>query len=168
MDMRKDPLGYRKIPEEQPKEIHHPEFIILDDSQEYMQRERGGSRRSEYFTVLQQLNGIKHGWSVRLIAFATFLFMLLSSAFVCVLFVVALVFAGLAFYQSAELNKRLRKSWKNVKKMLAISLGLFLAILSPAFGFGVIILYLMLNHENIQQTFFTQVFKDHIPTNEEE
>lgn len=56
-------------------------------------------------------------------------------------------------------NKQTIRYWKQLKKAVVIALGLFIATLSPAFGFGMILLYFVLQGEEINNSFLNQMMK---------
>ena len=159
-------MGTQKRPQESSGDkesegphIHRPEFIILESEEEQGQSPHAQKIHSEYFETIQGLNKIQFPWTLRILIFFTLFFVLIGTVIVTFFFIISLLFAALAFFQSKTMNDNMVKSWKNVKKLCVFSAGMFLAIFSPALGLGLIVLYLMLQGEHLNKAIMERLFK---------
>lgn len=66
--------------DERPKKIHHPEFIILSDTEEVYEEASQGKEHQQYTEFLQKAGKLHFSFGMRLLAFVA------ASAFVLVLF----------------------------------------------------------------------------------
>jgi|688.fasta_scaffold01000_9 hypothetical protein len=146
--------------EKEKRKIHQPEFIILTSDEE--EGERGPKRESlqgEYVEILKTLGGKKFSWSIRLLTFLAAIGAAVGLIFVFFMTLVSTLLAGLTLFMNKEINAKVINSWKNVRKILVILVGLTIGIFSPTLGFGLIILYLMLHGESLKKNlFFSRIF----------
>lgn len=130
------------------EQIHHPEFIIIDE--ESAEKERIQGRREEgSFSSFEDLTDVKFPFSIRVVSFGLSLLMLMSA----IAAVLGIIGAGLisvltlGYYErSIALFHRCVNWWR---KSSVLALGFFIAIFSPSFGFTIIIIYFLMLGEKI-------------------
>lgn len=142
---------------EEDKQVHEPEVIILD--QEGKQSNKNNEEKGEYIRVLQELGKKHYPFSMRLLAFVTTFFIAGATLLALFFALLGTLIAGLVLFQNPKVNESMLKSWKNVKKLLTITLGVAISIFSPSLGLGLIMLYFMIQGERINKTIFTKVFR---------
>lgn len=158
MDIQKTPDHKKEDPNGE-KKIHRPEFIILQSDEGEDDLGAFATAHSEYYDSLKKLNKVQFSVPLRLVialAFFVLLFLSVLALFFCS---ISLILSTVTLFMIKEMNANLYKSWKNVKKVLVFTVGLFLAIFSPALGLGLIVLYFMLLGEQLNKSFVSRLFK---------
>lgn len=132
------------------KPYKKPEFIIVEDTREYLQGDGKHQETFEEFFKSQPEPQPKQLSS-------TLFFRLCSgmSAFICfwvmvVSFIsaaVVLVPAALLFFQVDKMNLMFLRLWKLFKVFLTCTLGFILGVFNPSLGIGFIMLYFSLKSE---------------------
>ncbi len=144
--------------EEKNKTIHQPEYIILDGNETDGHGASSGEERGEYVEALSRLGKKSFPFAARILIFLTAIGIAVASLIALAGAIVSTLLAGLILFQKAEVNMYMFKAWANAKKLAVFTLGLIIAIFSPVFGFGIIVLYLMLLGEHLDQSFFKRMF----------
>lgn len=150
-----------KEPEEEKREssIHHPEFIILtEEHSEQVYHESGSEQKSEFYQPFEKLEGIQATAGLRIGCLITSFLMLGCTVFVFLFLMFALILAALTFGQVESLNSMLKKYWSIFRKVFVITMGLTVAVFSPFFGLGLIILYFILFIRSEQDPIFSRFF----------
>lgn len=134
-----------------------PDFIYIDEERD----ESEGGFKSNPSNVFQQKEQKKTYPS-----FLRVVTLILSAALtiwillLCAIFAIVLLIAAISLFRSSPANALYAKIGGIICKLSAVALGLFLATLSPSFGFGVIALYAMQKGENLYSGPFGSIFKD--------
>jgi hypothetical protein len=149
--------GEERKREERKREVHEPEVIILD--QEGKKSNKNKEEKEEYISVLQELGKKHYPFTMRLLAFVTTFFVAGATLLALFFALLGTLIAALVLFQNPKVNDSMLKSWKNVKKLLTITLGVAISIFSPSLGLGLIMLYFMLQGEHMNKTIFTKVFR---------
>lgn len=120
-----------------------PDYIYIEEEH----RQSSRTEKGDYFQTIETLS--KKQFSVGLRVLTAFM-SIGALAIGLVLAVVCLVsgaLAALLFFQSEAFNANFRRHWKWFRRACAFLLGLSVATFSPTFGFGILILYFMLQGE---------------------
>lgn len=145
-------------PQEDKEKVHQPEYIILDAEENGGKSEKISPKQLEFVETINFLSTRKFSFGLRLLLLISALFVFLALFFVGVMTLITACFAMLALFKSEELNRNMIKSWGYLKKTLTILIGLILGFFSPVLGLSLILVYLMIHGENLQNTFFSKVF----------
>jgi hypothetical protein len=133
-----------------------PDYIYVDEKSDEKTK---GDFGEKYFTSLNNLNARTYPFALRLMtlfgAIILGFWMFLLGACLGVLALVSAVF----FFQWKELNQLTHRFSKIVCRLFAISLSLLVATWDPAFGFGIILLYFMLQGEKLETGFMGRILK---------
>jgi hypothetical protein len=161
------PHSPNQKPEETPKnaekEIKRPEFIIIDDTTEYLHGPRFKSKEKQGVQAYQAfLEGKSWTFFLFLRIFSLFAallcFMWMAGSFGLLVFFMAL--HTLLLFQSQTLNSLCIRFWE-VLKLTTISMGgLVLSIFSPSLGFGLLILYFSMRNSEIGNELLKKMTKD--------
>jgi hypothetical protein len=143
--------------EEKPKKVLEPEYEILDGKQDENIKDNSKTQQGEYVDVLSSLRQHHFPFAIRILIFLTVIGIAVAALFAAVLALINTALAGILFFQNEQINIQMRKSWRNVGKLLVFTLGLIIAVFNPPFGFGIIVIYLMLRGENLNSS-FTRMF----------
>jgi len=143
----------------QSSNVHRPEFVILDKGEPETEDAFSQAAQNQYFQALKMLQKIKPSLGLRLIILCSILFVSIAALFVAFFFLLNVIISALALFQSANLNKYLSLSWKNVKKIFAFWSGLIVGFFSPSLGLGLVILYLMQEGEPLNKAILSRLFK---------
>lgn len=142
-------------PEDNGDKVHTPEYVLLDAEESSEKREETG----DAFQTMRGIGAKKFPWSMRIVIILAFVPVLLAA--IVTLFALAFTFAlaFITFFQSSEMNNNLKKAWETFKSVLAVILGLIIAIFSPAFGFSIIMLYFMLHQQEGRSAYVRRFFQ---------
>lgn len=142
------------------EEIHHvPEFVYIDDEDTYEYESTFSGMREKGSDSLQDLVKRRYPAKLRVI---TFFISLLALLFTCVTLIFLTLYvclSGLLLFQNDRLNFYLKKCFNVFKKSLVFFLGFFVATLSPGFGFGIIILYFIMQGEKMSDPVMGRIFQ---------
>lgn len=136
---------------------HFPEFVYIDDDKQHDYEPHHEEETAA--SSLQDLLKKKYPYNLRVITFfISFLALLLSSVSLIFL-VLNTCLAALLFFQNERLNLNLKKCLRAFNKCLVFFLGFFVATFNPGFGFGIIILFFMMQGEQLSDPFMGRLFK---------
>lgn len=134
--------------------IHQPEFIILE-AEELPRSEE----QSDIFETLKKVNAKHFPWGIRIIILTVFLFFFPILAILLLYVLIQAAVALVTFFQSPAAISNLQKAWTTFTNGIVMTLGLGIAIFSPAFGFSVIMLYFLLHRDNSGGVYVRRFFK---------
>lgn len=124
-----------------------PDYIYVDESPE----ENPWGDKEEYYQTIHKLTGQTYSWGLRvfcafaaIVAWLYVLLMLLLSG-------ITGAIAAVALFSSPAINAKFYRFLKLLCRGSAVFLGTFVAIFSPTFGFGILILYFMLQGEKMDE-----------------
>jgi len=152
------------IPEEEDKargseERKMPDFIFVDSESEYREEAYGGYQR-EFDPEFQKMAVKEYPLILRFfcLIFSALILLVSAVAFLFVLF----FFAGnlLTFFQMDQFWKQTKNLWEQLKKLFVSGLGLAIAVISPAFGFSIIMVYLLLKGSTMDEDWVSRMMKD--------
>ncbi len=144
--------------EEKPKKVLEPEYEILDGrEQDENKNDSSKTQQGEYVDVLSNLRHHHFPFAIRILIFLTVIGIAVASLFAAAFALINTALAGILLFQNGQINIHMQKSWRNVGKLLVFTFGLIIAVFNPPFGFGIIVLYLMLRGENLNAS-FTRMF----------
>ncbi|MBS4168763.1 hypothetical protein [Parachlamydia sp. AcF125] len=138
-----------------------PEFIYIEDLQRGAEQEeiRKNPGEEKLYSSINQLEKKHYPWVLRAITFFASLFLLVAIPFLLVVVLCNALFAVGLLGKFEPFNRQTIRYWKQLKKATVIALGLFTATLSPAFGFGIILMYFVLQGEELNNSFLEQMMK---------
>lgn len=128
--------------------VHHPEFIIVEDDQTTGQKTESQKDTSSYASF-EELSSVRFPFAVRVASFGLSFLMFMSAiaAAIGLFFTGCLILITFGYYDKAKLIfKRCHNWWR---KAIVLSLGFFVAVFSPSFGFAIIIIYFLMLGEKI-------------------
>ncbi len=128
--------------------IHHPEFILIEEEQSGRQG-HGYRRESPDFASFEELSTVHFPFSIRIAALGLSFLMLMS----VVASLAALILTGSGVAATLGLSRKVvdlfHKCLGWLRKAAVLSMGFFVAVFSPSFGFAIIIIYFLLLGEKI-------------------
>lgn len=152
-------------PQEDEPAPKKPDFIYIEDVE--VQDVRGQQQQQEpkrdaLYESFVHMENSKYPNVIRvftlLAAAGFFLFSFLALAFVAF----HLALAVLTLFQSDEVNKALKKSWSGYNTLLVFTLGCLIATFSPAFGFGVILVYFAVKGKKLENSLLGRIFQSKV------
>lgn len=146
-----------KHTEDKAHKIHHPEYVILD-KEEVTSTTGPGQEYIEYMDTLQKIGKMKFGWPLRIMCFSGAFIAAAGIIFTALAATISILLAALVLFSNKEVNASMYKTLRGLRKCCVITLGLLVAVLSPALGLGMIVLYFMLHGESLKSDLFNRVF----------
>lgn len=141
-----------------------PDAIYVDDVHQYEKR-KTFSGKMEYFEKIQKIEKGGYPFFLRIITAVGGTLILVWSLLLAVFTAFITVLVAVCFFASDQLNQNVKNLWKMLGRMCVFSLSLFIASFAPAFGFGVIALYMMMNGENVEASFMSRILKGRFSLN---
>lgn len=150
-------------PQEEDPGQKKPEFIYVEDVEVQDVRQRGGPqeepKRDALYESFVHLENSKYPNVIRVFTFIAslgfFLFSFLALAFVAF----HLALAVLTFFQSKDVNAALKRSWAGYNTLLVFTLGCLIATISPAFGFGIVLVYFAVKGKKLENSLVGRIFQ---------
>lgn len=144
--------------EDKDRTVHQPEYIILDKEEEPAQPQYA-KEQADYLTTLHKIGQMRFGVGIRFLCLVAGLVAAIATLFVAALSLIVVALGAITLFLSKDVNTQVLNSLRNVRKLLVITFGLLLAVVSPALGLGMIVLYFMLKGESLQQDIINKVVK---------
>lgn len=139
--------------------IKAPDFIYVDDVP--LQNKQDESSNEETLSHLDALIGSNsYPFFMRPVMFIIASILTVLLGVLISLFLIVTVIAAVLFFQSVLTIQIMRKLWAAIVSVSAYALAFFVATLSPAFGCGILALYVLQNGGSLQQMPFVGSFKD--------
>lgn len=142
--------------EDSDRTIHQPEYVILDKEEEQPQQQYA-KEQADYLTTLHKIGQLRFGLGLRILCLLAAGIAAIATAIIAVLALIVVAMGAITLFLSKDINAQVLKALRNVRKLLVITFGLFLAVFSPALGLGMIVLYFMLKGESLQQDIINKV-----------
>lgn len=136
---------------------NEPEIIYIDDISIEPELEESTAQEQFYSSIHELGKGKHYPLFMRILTFFASLALLILLPFFMLFAAAHGLVAGLVLFRNSASNAKARYYWKQLKKTIAVTLGLLIATISPSFGFGIIILYFLIQGEEIQNSFLNQV-----------
>lgn len=149
--------------EQNDQKIHQPEFVVISD--EFKESASGGEfqyQSTGQYESFEKLRDIKPSFAVR------FAFLLMSLIFYAAAFLGLFILLSLCLLvvvtlgQVKGLNRFTSNYWKTIRKVFVTGSGLLVAVVSPAFGLGIIVLYFILVAGGTNDPVFSKLFESSI------
>ncbi len=140
-------------PSREKEQTKEPHVILLDDQQS----ERNYQEGKDFFDSFHRFEKATYPMPFRFFTFTASLTLFLSSAILACFLIISLFIGLLALYQSPTLNGPIHRIWKILRRLLVISLGLFIGSFSPAFGFGIVLLYFIMQGEKLNVSILSRM-----------
>lgn len=128
-----------------------PEFIVIEEPDE--------AESKEYYHSFMSLERSHYSPLVRFFFFLGSFLIVCFSFLLLILSVFYLVLNAATFFQVASFKQQLIRIWGRYKTVLVFSLGLFIATLSPPFGFSIILVYFMLQGQRLENTMMSRFMR---------
>lgn len=138
-----------------------PDVIYIEDIevQDVRQKQEQEPKRDALYESFVHMENSKYPNVVRVFtliaAVGFFLFSFLALAFVAF----HLALAAITFFQSNEINQSLKKSWSGYNTLLVFTLGCLIATFTPAFGFGIILVYFAVKGKKLENSLLGRIFQ---------
>jgi len=132
---------------EKDKEYKLPEFVFVDETEEKRERYSRFEGSEEYFEPFERLERASYPFVLRLFTFAIAAGLIAGGIIVVCGLAFSLGIAAICFFQVEPFNVVATRLWNALRKIAVISMGLFTATISPAFGFSMIMVYFLLRGE---------------------
>ena len=159
MENEKSPEDFdNRETEGKARKIHQPEFVILEGGGESFSSGTTNKEQLEYIETLQKIGKMSFGWPVRIMCLSATIIAAASALVVFFFTVLSVLLASLALFMMKDVNAYMLKAINNLRKLLAITVGLFIAVFSPPLGLGMIVLYFMLHGEALSNGLFNRIF----------
>lgn len=138
-----------------------PEFVFIDEEKTYTYEpgEEFDPFEQRFEENFRGMKKAEYPFSVRVFCFAA----AVVTFFLCALALPLLLFFFfgnlLTFSKVEVLRIRMEWLWGAFKKLFVVWLGVSIAVISPAFGFSVILIYLMLQGVNEEEDWIARTMK---------
>lgn len=137
-----------------------PEFIVIEEGEEGEGYGTFGEEQEATFQAFQKIiTGKRYPFSLHVWMFFLFLVTLTISCIAVFLLFLSLAIATLTLFQFKAFNNYAMMIWRNFRRMIVFTLGFAIAIFSPPFGFGIILLYFMLYGDALANQFAERMMK---------
>lgn len=133
-----------------------PEIIYIDEVSIEPELEES-TDHGQLYNSINQLEKVHYPFFLRLITFFASLALLILLPLFALFVAAHGLIAGLLVFKNPTSNAKAWYYWKQLKKTAAVMLSLLIATISPSFGFGMIILYFVLQGEEIHNSFLNQI-----------
>lgn len=137
-----------------------PEFIYVDPDVE-TEREAPdlGGFGQEYFTSFQTFKKKDSSIMVRVVSFFGALILLGAVILGLPFFLLFLALNLITFFKMKPFWEQTIKLWEYIKRVLAVIVGLFVAVFSPSFGLTIIMVYFLLQGQRLENQFMMKLMK---------
>jgi hypothetical protein len=143
------------------KEPIVPDAIIIDDVQ-YEKRQDPFSGKIAYLETIQDMDKRGYPFFLRVITFIAGIALFCWTLCVALCLAVVSFLAVACLFKVDQFNQSIARFWKILRRMSAFTLSLFVATFAPAFGFGTIALYMMLQNEDMESSFIGRLLKTYL------
>lgn len=133
------------------EDIKKPEIIYLDAS--YEEEAEKGYEQQRYWSAIGDLRKAHFPLGLRFLALFVGIIMGVFAAIACVGAIVWFAASLIALRQAAGFNTQAKKAWDLTCKCTTISFGCLLAVINPALGIGLVILYFMMTGQEMNDVF---------------
>lgn len=130
-----------------------PDYIYVEEDD---QSNAFSAQYKEYYNALNRLQKYNYSWGIRLACLFVTALMTVYIALMGLLFLFTGALAALMLFRSESANIHFQQYWRRFRRSVVIGLGTCVAIISPAFGFGIVVLYFMLHGDKLNDTFFSR------------
>lgn len=121
------------------EKVKRPEFIILDDTQEFIRGGHQQYRIPEEELLTQEPS--RSPLAIRILCLVGLFFSVLVAAGLLVGAIVSVLVATVCLFMNHTANDRVVRFWTLFRHAVVIIVGLLIALFSPTLGFGLLILY---------------------------
>lgn len=136
-----------------------PDFIFVDRENGYEEESFRGYQQ-EFDPTFQKMAVKEYPLILRFFCLIFSALILLVSA-VAFLFVIFFFLANLiTFFKMDQFWKQTKNLWVQLKKLFVSGMGLAIAVISPAFGFSIILVYLLLKGATMDEDWVSRMMKE--------
>lgn len=136
-----------------------PEFIYVDSGREEIRGSYQQFSQQEYIQSFQKIGTIHFPISIRFICLLLALVMFLTAAFVSIFVALFFMLNILTFFQAKQFWAKTKELWIRLKKVIVTAFGALIGVFSPAFGFSIILVYLMLQGGTQNEDWVTRIIR---------
>lgn len=137
-----------------------PEFIYIETNQDYREEYFRENPKMEFGRTFESLTRKEYPLMLRLfcLVFAGFVlsFSLMVFFFVALFTLINLV----TFFTLPQFRKRTKELWLQLKKLFVSGIGLLVAVISPPFGFAIIMVYFLLKGARMEEDWVSRVMSE--------
>lgn len=139
-------------------EIKKPEFIYVETEDYQTGREFGGFQE-EFKQSYEKMGAREYPLAVRFVCFVSAFFLLFFLLLATPFLIAFAVINILTFFQWDAWAQKTKQVWQSYSKMFVTMFGLLLAVISPAFGISVILVYLMMSGQKKDDVWVNRIFE---------
>jgi len=133
------------------KEPKKPEFFFVGDQEETQDVEYSEFVEKErIFQQFKKLDEASYPFFLRILTLIGSAILFIVSLIPLAMTAVYLVFCLVSFFQVKALTGLLKRVWSNFQKLLVMGIGFLIATFIPPLGFGLILLYVMLQGDKLK------------------
>jgi hypothetical protein len=132
-----------------------PDFIYIDSDKSH--REQKPFHGQIRFDKMAER---EYSLKLRFFCLALSVLVFLFSFFAFVFFLFFLLLNALTLFQLSAFWKQTQNLWQQLKKLFVCGIGLGFAAVSPAFGFSVIMVYMLLKGSAMEEGWVSKIVKD--------
>lgn len=133
------------------KEPKKPEFIFVGEQEEHQDVEYSEFvERERIFQQFKKLDKASYPFFLRILTLVGSVLMFVVAIIPLAMTLVYLAFCIVSFFQVKSLTGLLKRVWSNFQKVIVMGIGFLIATFMPPLGFGFILLYVMLQGEELK------------------
>jgi hypothetical protein len=138
-----------------------PDFIYIDSEKSTREQESfKGQFRGEMGTHFEKMADKEYPLMLRLFCFVFSALVFLVSLIALMFFLFFLLINLVTFFQMEAFWKQTKNLWEQLKKLIVSGIGLAVAVISPAFGFSIIMVYMLLKGSAMDEDWVSRVMKE--------
>ncbi len=137
-----------------------PEFIYIDTDQRYHEEYFREGPRTAFGASFESLTRREYPLMLRLFCLV---FSSLVLFFACFVLAFVLLFTAInlvTFFTLTDFWKRTKSLWEQLKKLFVSGIGLLVAVVSPAFGFSIIMVYFLLKGARMDEDWVSRMMRE--------
>lgn len=144
------------------KEEKIPEYIYIDSKENFSQEEPFSTHyeHKEHRYSFEQLAHKEYPFVLRIVCLFVASLVLSFTALVLFLFMIFFFANAVTFFHFENFWKGTKQLWEQIKKLFVCGLGLTVAVVSPAFGLSMIMLYFVVKGSNMNEDWVSRTMKD--------
>ncbi|MEM1282647.1 MAG: hypothetical protein AAGG81_03755 [Chlamydiota bacterium] len=145
------------------QKIHQPEFVVV--TEEYKESVSEGQYKyqsGKQYETFEKLNDIRPSFPIRFACLFSSFILFCATIFGFCVFLLFCLSVCLTFGQVESLNNFTKSYWGTIRKVFVTAVGLLVAVFSPAFGLGIIVLYFIMVAGGTSDPVFSKFFESRL------
>src|ERR1700733_8987960 len=135
-----------------------PEFVYVDVDREDEAKKFSGFEE-QYFRSFQALKHKGSSISVRITCLLGSLLLIVTVAFAVPFLLLFAILNALTFFKMKLFWLQTKKLWMYLKRALVVTLGFAVAVFSPSFGLTIIMIYFLLQGQQMENQFMMKLMR---------